>query len=188
MLTNYVVSVQDIYQGNDSVTIFHPVNIKDFQYINVTAVYSPTLFKIWNPSFTVDITKQFVTYNGQKYDKPFVDLVLENTVTLPYSLILGADIDWSFKGNNDIQVAYSNFNFDAYCIKSFFEDKLYIKLAVENLFNTSYDRWYTNTNGIYYNKWSDYTRRIFSLSVKYTFNPAKKKYKGEDASSELNRF
>lgn len=188
MLTNYVISVQDIYQGNDSVTIFHPVNIKNFQYMNVTAVYSPTLFKIWNPSFTVDITKQFVTYNGQKYDKPFVDLVLENTVTLPYSLIFGADIDWSFKGNNDIQVAYSNFNFDAYCIKSFFEDKLYIKLAVENLFNTSYDRWYTNTNGIYYNKWSDYTRRIFSLSVKYTFNPAKKKYKGEDASSELNRF
>jgi hypothetical protein len=59
---------------------------------------------------------------------------------------------------------------------------------VENLFNTSYDGWYMTTNGIYNDKWTDYTRRIFSLSVKYTFNPAKKKYKGEAASSELNRF
>ena len=177
-----------MYQGSDSITIFHPTNIKDFQYMGVTAVYSPTLFKIWNPSFTVDITKQFVTYNGQKYDKPFVDLVLENTVTLPNNLILGADIDWNFEGNNDVQVEYSHFNFDAYCIKTFFKDKLRVKLAVENLFNTYYDNWYMNTNGIYSEKWTDQGRRTFSLSVKYTFNPAKKKYKGEAASSELNRF
>ena len=188
ILKNYIIYTENMYQGSDSITIFHPTNIKDFQYMGVTAVYSPTLFKIWNPSFTVDITKQFVTYNGQKYDKPFVDLVLENTVTLPNNLILGADIDWNFEGNNDVQVEYSHFNFDAYCIKTFFKDKLRVKLAVENLFNTYYDNWYMNTNGIYSEKWTDQGRRTFSLSVKYTFNPAKKKYKGEAASSELNRF
>ncbi len=178
ILKNYIIYTENMYQGSDSITIFHPTNIKDFQYMGVTAVYSPTLFKIWNPSFTVDITKQFVTYNGQKYDKPFVDLVLENTVTLPNNLILGADIDWNFEGNNDVQVEYSHFNFDAYCIKTFFKDKLRVKLAVENLFNTYYDNWYMNTNGIYSEKWTDQGRRTFSLSVKYTFNPAKKKYKG----------
>ena len=188
ILKNYIIYTENMYQGSDSITIFHPTNIKDFQYMGVTAVYSPTLFKIWNPSFTVDITKQFVTYNGQKYDKPFVDLVLENTVTLPNNLILGADIDWNFEGNNDVQVEYSHFNFDAYCIKTFFKDKLRVKLAVENLFNTYYDNWYMNTNGIYSEKWTDQGRRTFSLSVKYTFNPANKKYKGEAASSELNRF
>lgn len=188
IFTNYIIHVRDMYHGSDSITIFHPTNIKDYQYLNVTAVYSPTLFKVWKPVFTVDILKQFVTYNGQNYNKPYVDLMLENTVDLPHSFILGADIELSFRGNDGIQVEYSKFNFDAYCIKTFFKDKLHVKLAVENLFNTYYDGWYMNTNGIYFDKWTDYTRRIFSLSVKYTFNPAKKKYKGEAASSELNRF
>ncbi len=188
ILKNNFVTVLDMYNGSDSIVIFHPVNIKDFQRINITAVYSPTLFKIWKPVFTVDITKQFVTYNGQNYNKPYVDLIMENTVNIPHSFILGADIDWNFEGNNSMHVNYNIFNFDAYCIKTFFKDKLRVKFMVENLFNTSYDGWYMATNGIYNDKWTDYTRRIFSLSVKYTFNPAKKKYKGEATSSELNRF
>ena len=188
ILKNYIIYVRDVYKGSDSITIFHPTNIKDFQYMNVTAVYSPTLFKIWKPVLTVDITKQFVTYNGQNYNKPFIDLMLENTVNLPHSFILGADCDWNFEGNNDVQVAYTNFYFEAYCIKTFFKDKLRVRLAVENPFNTYHDNWSMKTNGTFSEKWTDQGKRTFSLSVKYTFNPAKKKYKGEAASSELNRF
>ena len=188
ILKNYIIYVRDVYKGSDSITIFHPTNIKDFQYMGVTAVYSPTLFKIWKPVLTVDITKQFVTYNGQNYNKPFIDLMLENTVNLPHSFILGADCDWNFEGNNDVQVAYTNFYFEAYCIKTFFKDKLRVRLAVENPFNTYHDNWSMKTNGTFSEKWTDQGKRTFSLSVKYTFNPAKKKYKGEAASSELNRF
>lgn len=188
MLTNGIIYVHDMYQGSDSITLFHTVNVKNYDYLKVTAVYSPTLFKIWQPVLTVDITKQFVTYNGQNYNKPYVYLLMENTVNLPHSFTLGADIDWNNEGNNDVQVAYSNFNFDAYCIKTFFKDRLRVKLAVENLFNTYHDNWSMKTNGTFYEKWTDQGRRTFSLSVKYTFNPAKKKYKGEAASSELNRF
>ncbi len=188
MLTNGVIYVHDMYQGSDSITLFHTVNVKNYDYLKATAVYSPTMFNVWQPVFTVDITKQFVTYNGQNYNKPYVYLLMENTVNLPHNFTLGADIDWNNEGNNDVQVAYSNFNFDAYCIKTFFKDRLRMKLAVENLFNTYHDNWSMKTNGTIYEKWTDQGRRTFSLSVKYTFNPAKKKYKGEAASNEIQRM
>ncbi len=188
MLTNGVIYVHDMYQGSDSITLFHTVNVKNYDYLKATAVYSPTLFNVWQPSLTVDVYKQFLTYKGKKYNKPYVELTLENTVDLPNSFILGADIYWNNEGNNDLQVDCSHFSLDAYCIKTFFNDKLRVKLAVENIFNNYQDDWYENSNGIYYKKWSDRSKRTFSLSVKYTFNPAKKKYKGEAASSELNRF
>ena len=61
-------------------------------------------------------------------------------------------------------------------------------INVDNLFNTSQETWVMETRGTRLEKWTDQPRRTFTLSAKYTFNPAKKKYKGEAASSELNRF
>ena len=188
--TNSIIYVKEMYQNSDSITIFHTQNIDHNQYWYVTAVYSPTLFKIWNPSLTLDFTKQYLRYKGMDYNKPIVTFEMQNMVSLPHNLTLGADMNWNTSGNNaaEIHYAYSDFNFDAYCIKTLFNDRLTLKFSVENLFNTSRETWVMENDGIRLGKWTDQPRRTFTLSAKYIFNPAKKKYKGEAASSELNRF
>ena len=188
--TNSIIYVKEMYQNSDSITIFHTQNIDHNQYWYVTAVYSPTLFKIWNPSLTLDFTKQYLRYKGMDYNKPIVTFEMQNMVSLPHNLTLGADMNWNTSGNNaaEIHYAYSDFNFDAYCIKTLFNNRLTLKFSIENLFNTSRETWVMETDGIRLEKWTDQPRRTFMLSAKYIFNPAKKKYKGEAASSELNRF
>ena len=187
---NSIMHVEEMYQNSDSITIFHPKNIDHNQYWYVTAVYSPTLFKIWNPTLTLDLTKQHLRYKGMTYNKPIVTFKMENTVSLPHNLTLGADMNWNSSGHDagNLRYAYSNFNFDAYCIKTLFNNRLTLKFSVDNLFNTSRETWMMEINGIRMEKWTDMPRRTLTLSAKYTFNPAKKKYKGEAASSELNRF
>ena len=188
--TNSIMNVEEMYQNSDSITIFHPKNIDHNQYWYVTAVYSPTLFKIWNPTLTLDLTKQHLRYKGMTYNKPIVTFKMENMVQLPHNLTIGADMDGFSSGHDagNLRSVYSNFNFDAYCIKTLFNNRLTLKFSVDNLFNTSRDTWVMETKGIRFEKWTDQPRRTFTLSAKYTFNPAKKKYKGEAASSELNRF
>ena len=189
-LRNEISFIQDMYQGSDSVTFFHSQNIKHGQELNLSIIYSPTLFEIWNPSLTLDFAKQNKNYNGQTYNKPVFTIELENTLTLPYKFVLGTDITWNTSGNSrDLSYIYDDFCFDAYCLKSFFNEKLHLKLSVSNAFNTSRgESWQKDINAILLDKWCDWGSRTITFSAKYTFNPAKKKYKGEMATDEIKRL
>lgn len=189
-ISNGYMYLINMYQNSDSIIIFHTENINHHQTLNMSAIYSPTLFDIWNPTFTIDVTKPYITYNRQNYNKPIWTLDFDNTINLPCNFTLGADINWTSDGNADWDLSYyySDFYFSAYCIRSFLNDKLRIKLGIENAFNTSREKWLMETNGISMAKWRNYGRRMVELTVTYTFNPAKKKYKGEAASNEIQRM
>lgn len=190
MMKNSTMYVYNRYNGSDSIAIFHTQNIKSNQTFDIALYYSPIWFKIWRPSFTIDFTKPFLVYNNSKYNKPIYSFLLDNIITLPKHFQIGVNMSFNTCGNLDTDLAYYSQNFDCniYCIKDFFNEKLRLKFAVNNLFNTSREKWSKNTNNIILNKWNDANRCTFIFTASYQINPSKNKYKGEKSSNELNRL
>lgn len=190
IMKNSTMYVYDRYNGSDSIAIFHTQNIKSNQTFDIALYYSPIWFKIWRPSFTIDFTKPFLVYNNSKYNKPIYSFLLDNIITLPKHFQIGVNMSFNTCGNLDTDLAYYSQNFDCniYCVKEFFNEKLRLKLAVNNLFNTSREKWSKNTNNIILNKWNDADRCTFIFTASYQINPSKNKYKGEKSSNELNRL
>lgn len=190
MMKNSTMYVYDRYNGSDSIAIFHTQNIKSNQTFDIALYYSPIWFKIWRPSFTIDFTKPFLVYNNSKYNKPIYSFLLDNIITLPKHFQIGVNMSFNTCGNLDTDLAYYSQNFDCniHCIKDFFNEKLRLKFAVNNLFNTSREKWSKNTNNIILNKWNDANRCTFIFTASYQINPSKNKYKGEKSSNELNRL
>jgi hypothetical protein len=190
IMKNSTMYVYDRYNGSDSIAIFHTQNIKSNQTFDIALYYSPIWFKIWRPSFTIDFTKPFLVYNNSKYNKPIYSLLFDNIITLPKHFQIGVYMSFNTCGNLDTDLAsYSqNFNCNIHCVKDFFNEKLRLKFAVNNLFNTSREKWSKNTNNIILNKWNDANRCTFIFTVSYQINPSKNKYRGEKSTTELNRL
>ena len=190
MMKNSTMYVYNRYNGSDSIAIFHTQNIKSNQTFDIALYYSPIWFKIWRPSFTIDFTKPFLVYNNSKYNKPIYSFLFDNIITLPKNFQIGVDMSFNTCGNLDTDLAYysQNFNCNVHCVKELFNEKLRLKFAVNNLFNTSREKWSKNTNNIILNKWNDANRCTFVFTASYQINPTKNKYRGEKSSNELNRL
>lgn len=65
---------------------------------------------------------------------------------------------------------------------------LWVKLAASNLFNAK-EKGYSEYKGVYTSHWVDTRQPSISLTISYSFNPAKSKYKGKTAGEdELRRL
>ena len=178
----------DMYDHSDSITFFQTKNVDRYRIVNISLDYSPTLFKIWSPQLTVELKKQYLTYQSVKYNKPYLYITFQNMVKLPHSYMLGCDMEYNTAGNLALMHQYADFYTSVYCLKTFLKDKLRLNLKVRNLLNTSRERWSLSRNGIFCDKWNDGDRRTFQLSVTYRFNQTKSKYKGEASTDELKRM
>jgi hypothetical protein len=169
---------------------FQSRNISSYREISLTLTYAPTLFRIWKPNLTVYVDKNFLTYNSVKYNHPCCFVEFNNMIELPYSYILGLDMNCNTSGNSDVDIVRlaPNFNASAYCIKSFMKDRWRLKMEVSNILNSSREKWSLTSNHISINKWNNGDRRMFKLSLSYRFNRNKSKYKGEAASDEIKRL
>jgi hypothetical protein len=188
MIKDASMFMMDMYNHSDSITFSQFKNVDRYRVLNISLVYSPTLFKIWSPQLTVELEKQYLTYHSAKYNKPYLYINFQSMVKLPHSFILGCDMEYFSKSNQKLVHEYTDFYASAYCVKTFFHDRLRLNLKVTNLFNTSRERWSLNQNGVYFDKWNDGGRRTLKLTVTYRFNQTKSKYKGEASTDELKRL
>lgn len=134
---NRIIYVQEMYNNSDSISLFRTHNLDNSRLLNLALVYSPTLFKIWKPVITVSMAKTAMTYNGQQYNKPIFDFDFDNTLELPRQFTIGFDLEYSTAGNpgNDVCYNYADFYTSAYCIKTFLNDRLRLKLSATNFLN-----------------------------------------------------
>ncbi|BCS84689.1 TonB-dependent receptor family protein [Prevotella herbatica] len=181
--------IYDHYETNDSIAFFQTRNM-DRRYMNFSANYSPTLFKIWKPELQVNFTKPFVSYNGQRYNKPNWYFEMDNLLKLSTSFNVGCEIDYTTAGHTDngVRYYYANSYAELYFVKTFLNNRLRLNLSVTNIFNTSREKWQIDTNGVISNKWNDNDKRTFKLTVTYRFNESKSKYKGTASTDELKRL
>lgn len=181
--------VADRYESSDSIIFFHPVNFNKTRYLTVSYAYSPTLFKVWTPKLQVGMIKDFVSYGGRNYNKPYFWVMVKNIVKLPNDYLLGCDMSYSSDGYRfSIGRGKSFFYAGVYAIKSFCHDQLRLKLSCNNVFNVVKDQYSCDMKDISVFKWTNEDRRSLLFSVSYRFNPVKNKYRGEASSGEIRRL
>lgn len=148
--------------------------------------YSPTFFKIWKPSWHVWIHKQWLSYNGMEYGRPQAGLQWKNLVVLPRQWYIVLNASGNLKGHSNTYMAHSSINVGMSIQKNM--KNLWVKLAASNLFNAK-EKGYSEYKGVYTSHWVDNRQPSISLTISYSFNPAKSKYKGKTAGEdELRRL
>ena len=162
------------------------INI-DYQSFNLMASYAPT-FGIWKPSVTLQAYFQQLEYNSIKYTKPIAKYSFKNLFSFPKSYTATLNFSGCTAGNDGLLYYKHNFTTSASLIKSF-PFGLMVALSIEDIFHTSRERWMVKTPDIEATKWLKGDTQCFTLTLRYSFNTARSKYKGKGAgNSEINRL
>lgn len=175
-------------QFNDKpISLFTMINLPYSERLDTYISYSP-IIKFWRPTFAVGFYKQSLSLGGNTYNNPYYTYLWNNIFQLPRDFLLTLNMRGSFQGNIDVSVYKPTFRTDIRLNKHFYGDKLNIVLSVTDIFSTDLERWSMNTGAVYYNKRNDSDNRGVSLLLTYKFNSARTKYKGQGASTEINRL
>ena len=159
---------------------------QDFSSLNSSISYSPTFFKVWKPSWSLWMYKQWLSYGGRSYSRPQIGLQWKNHITLPKNWVVTLNAIGNLKGNSDTYMAKASLRVNMTLQKNW--KNFWARITALNITNTK-ERGYTQCNGIYYLHEADFHQPTISLTLSYSFNPAKSKYKGKSAGeSELRRL
>lgn len=148
---------------------------------------------IWEPRINLGITKQWFsidTWKGRQHlDNPQGMVQWQNAIHLPYDIWLNVDMAWESAGNNRNMYRKSCSYMNAKLYKAFFNNSFSVTVEANDIFNKR------NYGVISYSR--DITRyvcvtdlnRSFYLTLQYTFNHTRDRYKGRGAGAdEKNRF
>lgn len=148
---------------------------------------------IWQPKVNAGIIKQWlaIDYSGGRInlDKPLGLIQWQNAIHLPGDIWLNVDMQWMSAGNGENVYMESTAYLNCKLYKAFFNNRFSITFEANDILNTN------NRNFTFYNK--DVTihkvnnniNRSFMLTLQYTFNTTRDRYRGQGAGhNEINRF
>lgn len=161
---------------------------KNFSYPNfyMNLSYSPTFFKIWKPSLNVWMYKQWLTYEGESYNRPSFGMQWKNMVNFPKNWTVIANVSGHLKGHNDTYMAFPSLNFSMSVQKMI--KNCWVRAGVTNLFNAK-EKGSSQYANVYTSHYVNYFNPSFYVIFSYSFNPAKERYKGKTAGqSEIDRL
>lgn len=168
-----------IYQDDSAkISMYKATNFKVRNNLNIGVNINKELFKWWSISYSAQYT--FFKYNSVVNNAPFnvssnkFFISFDNTFILPkdFQINLFAFYASPFLDATDIMKSDGMVNISV--TKSFFDKKLKIRLAGNDIFGTknmSYNTNYFNVNSKTRNKFSS---RFFGLTVVYNFQKGKK--------------
>lgn len=168
-------------------------NIPRVNTLMPTIVVSPQI-GIWNPELTVVFMKQWVKsteYVGNyKLNKPIWNLELSNNFESQNGWIAVIDFSLQTKGNYQNAYIYKNiYDLNFSISKSLLKDKLNVKFSIKDILNHNNDVSTMYCPDVILSQTNKYYKRCALLTIRYTFNEKKPKYKGSGAgNSEMNRL
>ena len=176
-----------------NVTMVTYKNIHSLKSFTPFVAVAPT-FGIWHPQFSFGIGKQWLTLETTSgsvtLNKPMVIAQANNTFA--FSSTLTGELNFRYQSPGHYQNIYLDYHhtvLNVSIVKTFFNDRLSIKLAGEDLLDRSRD------GNLVYNQqvklWQGnyYDRRQFVATIRYKFNTTRSKYKGTGAGNdEKNRL
>ena len=178
---------------NSNVTLVTYKNINSLKWIVPFVSLAPT-FGIWHPQLSVGFLKQWFTIETTAGDislnKPMLKAQMNNT--FKFSKTLTGELDFSYQGPGHYQNIYLDYHhtvLDVSLVKTFFKDRLSIKLAGEDLLDRSRDGNLVYNHQVKLWQGNYYDRRRFVATIRYKFNTTRSKYKGTGAGNdEKNRL
>ena len=197
-MANFTHSKDEIIyfsQPLDSDPKISMVSYKNFDKLDKLTLYCSLShkFSFWKPTMNIGYIQQWFKtdyMNGVKsFNKPIILLQLYNTVELPHDILLGLDASFQGKGNNQNMLLNNQFRMDFSINKSFFRNKLNIRLEANDFLGTyKFRPSLYNANMIINQENINDTRNLL-ISISYKINTVKSKYKGKGAgNTEKNRL
>lgn len=148
---------------------------------------------VWQPKVNLGIIKQWLTidYDGgkKKLDNPLGLIQWQNAIHLPGNIWLNVDLQWMSKGNDEnaglSSTSYMNVKF----YKAFFNNCFSVTVEANDIFNKSNRDFTFYNRDVTISKHTHLVNRAFLLTLQYSFNASRDRYKGRGAGNdELNRF
>ncbi len=169
---------------NQPITLLTHTNVKTLKTLQPAVVLVPR-FGFYSPKLTLAMNKQWFRYQGVDCNKPVFFATFDND--FKFSETLSANILWSFQGKGHYQNVYLDMvrsHLDLSVTKLLCHKQLSIRLAAKDIFRNMKDGNHIYSNGTVYYQSNIYDKRCLTLTVKYSFNSAKSKYKGTGAGNE----
>ena len=171
------------------------MTLDNFPEINSIRAFIGTSFNvgIWEPRINFGITKQWFaidTWKGRKHlNNPQGMVQWQNAIHLPYDIWLNVDMAWESAGNNGNMYRKSCSYLNAKLYKAFFNNSFSVSVEANDIFDkrnygvTTFSRDITRYVCV-----TDLSRSFY-LTLQYTFNSSRDRYKGRGAgANEKNRF
>lgn len=178
-----IVMLTQSYKDNPNIALIQNVNWKPYNRIGASLSASPK-FGIWHPSLRFHFFKQWFdmeTHGGHGLDNPKITVRFDNTIDTKFctiSLLLTAQT----KGDDETSYMYRNyFSSNLSIYKSFLKGKMVVFFYANDLLGTGnmHSKMYSGSMREIIHH--DYSINEYSLTIRYRFNVAKKKYKGTGA-------
>lgn len=178
-----IVMLTQSYKDNPNIALIQNVNWKPYNRIGASLSASPK-FGIWHPSLSFHFFKQWFdmeTHGGHGLDNPKITVRFDNTIDTKFctiSLLLTVQT----KGDDETSYMYRNyFSSNLSIYKSFLKGKMVVFFYANDLLGTGnmHSKMYSGSMREIIHH--DYSISEYSLTIRYRFNVAKKKYKGTGA-------
>ena len=178
-----IVMLTQSYKDNPNIALIQNVNWKPYNRIGASLSASHK-FGIWHPSLRFHFFKQWFdmeTHGGHGLDNPKITVRFDNTIDTKFctiSLLLTAQT----KGDDETSYMYRNyFSSNLSIYKSFLKGKMVVFFYANDLLGTGnmHSKMYSGSMREIIHH--DYSISEYSLTIRYRFNVAKKKYKGTGA-------
>lgn len=183
-------NIASIYRhdDNDHINVVQPINLPDYNSFQLVAVRQMD-FGLWHPTLQGVFYVQNLKYGSpeRKYGKPLYTLSLNNRFDIPGGFYVYLNIFRLGTGNQDVVYSRGTWQTSVTVNKSW--NKWTFTLAANDIFNTWCQRFNTHTNTVDYSSHIKGASRSISLSIRYTLNTAKGKYKGKTSrQDEIDRL
>ncbi|SEA62416.1 Outer membrane receptor proteins, mostly Fe transport [Prevotella sp. tc2-28] len=189
---DYIITSYSSYKDDPTIALLRKDNARSYDNLSLMVSVAPTFGK-YHPQLMVATQMQNleVQYRGEtkKMNSPMTIVRFNNAINLPFDSWLNADFSWRSAGDTENIHLAQSWQFDISLYKAFWNDRLTVKLACTDLFGSIRQKAtiYSDIREIYLDKRLD-TRNL-ELTVRYNFNPAKSKYRGQGAGNDVkSRF
>jgi hypothetical protein len=171
------------------IILFQQANVPNSQNLSLNVSYNPT-FGIWSPRLETSVYNQWLHLENasSQYCHARWEGKWNNTLSFKNGYMLRANLSYSTSGNYGVVYLKKRWSADVSASKEMLQKKLTLVLGARDLFDTSASKWnmqYQNI-GMDYN--SAYHPRQLYFTLSYRFNPTRNKYKGQQATDEINRL
>ena len=173
---------------NSNVTLVTYKNISSLKRIVPYVSLAPK-FGIWHPQLSLGFGKQWLTIETTAGDislnKPM--LIAQASNTFKFSKTLTGELYFRYQGTGHYQNIYLDYHqtvLDVSIVKTFFNDRLSIKLAGEDLLDRRRDGNLVYNHQVKLWQGNYYDRRRFVATIRYKFNTTRSKYKGTGAGND----
>ena len=176
------------HDSNDGINLIQPINLPDYNSFQLVAIQRLD-FGFWHPTIQGVLYIQNLRYGIpiRKYNKPLYTLSLNNRFDIPGGFYGYLNIFGLGTGNQDL--IYSNGSWQASVTLNKSWRNWTFTLSANDIFNTWRQKFDTVTNTVDYSSDIKGASRSISLSIRYTLNAAKGKYKGKvSRQDEIDRL